>query len=164
MVGGDLYQIVSKYTERPSILDLGCGTGAKFPLLPDAYRHYHGVDISGEAIKRARALKRPHTSYETADILHYEPQESYDAILLIEVLNYLPTTKIVQFLRRLSAFLTPGGVMIIQIWDGAENHRRLTAAIKHTGMVMATVSTSATDTDSSRNFYILGTGEHTEGE
>ncbi len=156
--GSELYRIVQKYTCSPSILDLGCGTSANLPLIPGAYHHYHGVDISREAIKRARTLGRPDTSYETADILHYEPQESYDVILLSEVLNYLSATKITGFLRRLSAFLTPDGVIIIQVWDGAENHRLITTAIKDSGLVMAKERTPAIDVDNPRTLFILSTG------
>jgi SAM-dependent methyltransferase len=145
--GGELLQAVRKYAGQASILDLGCGTSANLPLLPGAYRHYHGVDISRKAIKRARSLGRADTSYETADILRYKPRQSYDVILLSEVLYYLPTTKIPGFLRRLSAFLTPAGVIIVQVWAGAENPG-LTAAIRDSGLVMTTDTTPALDAGS----------------
>jgi trans-aconitate methyltransferase len=157
--GSELFRIVQKYSYSPSILDLGCGTSANLPLIPDAYHHYHGVDISGEAIKRARMLGRPDTSYETADILHYEPHESYDVILLSEVLNYLSATKITGFLHRLSAFLAPDGVIIIQVWDGAENHRLITTAINDSGLVMAKERTPAIEADNPRTLFILSTGQ-----
>ena len=153
--GSQLLRIVQKYSGQASILDLGCGTSANLPLIPGAYRHYHGVDISRKAIKRARSLGRADTSYETADILHYQPRQSYDVIVLSEVLYYLPTTKIAGLLRRLSSCLTPDGVIIIQVWSGAENPG-LTSAISDTGLVMATETMMALDAAGNpRTVYIL---------
>jgi trans-aconitate methyltransferase len=152
--GSELLRIVEKYAGQANILDLGCGTSANLPLIPGAYRHYHGVDISRKAIKRARAQDRANTSYETADILHYRPRQSYDVILLSEVLYYLPTTKIAGFLRRLSAFLTPDGVIIIQVWAGAESPG-LSAAVTDSGLVMATETMTALAAGNPRTVYIL---------
>jgi trans-aconitate methyltransferase len=126
--GRELAEIIEKYVPQASILDLGCGTSANLPLAPGAYRRYHGVDISARAIKRARMTGRPHATYETADILAYAPQETYDAILLREVIYYLPVVKVSGFLDRLSGFLAPGGVIAIQVWTG-ERSPGLIAAI-----------------------------------
>lgn len=153
--GGELFRVIQKYCDKPDILDLGCGTSASLPLLPGAYRHYHGVDISSEAIKRAESLGRPHTSYEAADVLHYDPQGSYDVILLLEVIYYLPVAEITQLLRRLSGFLRPGGVMIVQLWSGAPDHDRVTAAIEHTGLVLARERRSAELADNAPMQYVL---------
>jgi trans-aconitate methyltransferase len=152
--GSELFKALQKYTEQPRILDLGCGKGANLPLVPGSYRSYHGVDISAEAVNRARSLNRPNASYESADILHYEPRESYDAILLIEVIYYLPTSDIAQFLRRLSASLAPGGVMMVLIWDGLDNFREITTAIYDSGLVKNTEKIAPAD-DNPRTLYIL---------
>lgn len=119
--GLELFQMVEEYAPMASILDLGCGTTANLPLTPGRFRHYHGVDISEKAIERARQLGRGSATYETADILTYVPREAYDVILLREVIYYLPLAKVSQLLRRLSAFLTPNGVILIQIWAGDKN-------------------------------------------
>jgi 2-polyprenyl-3-methyl-5-hydroxy-6-metoxy-1,4-benzoquinol methylase len=119
--GFELFEVVEEYAPMASILDLGCGTTANLPLTPGRFRHYHGVDISEKAIERARQLRRASATYETADILTYVPQEAYDVILLREVIYYLPLTKVGQLLRRLSTFLTPNGVILIQIWAGDKN-------------------------------------------
>lgn len=159
LAGSELLRIVQEYAGQASILDLGCGTSANLPLTPGAYRHYHGVDISRKAIKRARSLGRAHTSYETADILHYEPRESYDVILLSEVLYYLRTAEIAGLLRRLSAFLAPAGVIIIQVWAGAESPG-LAAAISNSGLALATEKMPAPDASNPRTLYILHSGQH----
>ena len=117
LAGHGLLQIMQKYAPQASILDLGCGASANLPLMPGTYRRYHGVDISEKAIEKARSLGRVDASYETADILAYVPKEAYDAILLSEVVGHLPTAEISGFLRRLSGFLTPAGVILVQIWQ-----------------------------------------------
>lgn len=152
--GGELFKVVQRYNEKPRILDLGCGTGVNLPLAPGTYRSYHGVDISAEAISRARSLNRPDTSYETADILHYRPQESYDVILLSEVIYYLPLGRISRFLRRLPGFLAPGGVIIIRVWGGLENRSQIEAAIYDSGLVIANERIAPPD-GHPRTFYIL---------
>ncbi len=131
--GRELAGIIEQYTPGASILDLGCGTSANLPLEPGTYRSYHGVDISGKAIKRARMLRRPHATYETADILTYAPRGTYDAVLLREVIYYLPPGQVSGFLARLSGFLAPGGVILIQVWAG-ERGPGLIAAIEGSGL------------------------------
>jgi SAM-dependent methyltransferase len=115
--GAQLMTLLEKYTVRPEILDLGCGRSINIGLNAGNYRHYHGVDISMNAIATARRLARPDTSFEVADILGYETGRRYDAILLREVLYYLPAEKIPEFLRRIAGFLEPAGKIFIQFWD-----------------------------------------------
>ena len=99
------------------VLDLGCGTTANLPLNPGRFRHYHGVDISRKAIARARALRRPNTSFEVADILTYRTRQRYDAILMREVIYYFPAEHVPDLLRRLSHMLEPGGRILVTIYD-----------------------------------------------
>ena len=152
--GGELLQIVEKYAPQASILDLGCGASANLPLAPGIYRHYHGVDISAKAIERARMLGRENATYETADVLTYVPREAYDAILLREVIYYLPVAKISGFLRRLSAFLTPNGVILIQVW-ASENTPGLVAAIQGAGLPVMQDKNSEVDPGHAA-IYLLG--------
>ena len=116
--GAEMLQFVERYSSHAKILDLGCGTSASVPLVPGRYRHYHGVDISATAIRQARRLKRPDTSFEVADIFTYEPDEHYDAILLREVLYYFSADEAVELLRRLARFLSADGKIFVQVWRG----------------------------------------------
>jgi SAM-dependent methyltransferase len=109
--------MLEKYALHGRLLDLGCGTSRNLPLNPDNYAQYHGVDISSEAIRQARALGRPNSSFETGDILTYHTDEKYDAVLLREVLYYLPRKEVPGLLERVATLLTPGGVAVIQIWN-----------------------------------------------
>jgi SAM-dependent methyltransferase len=112
--GVELLTLVADYIPNATILDLGCGTSANLPLTQSKYRHYHGVDISTTAISRARALGRPNTSFEAADILAYETTEKYDAILLREVLYYFTPEKTKKLLQNLIGMLRSDGKIFVQ--------------------------------------------------
>jgi trans-aconitate methyltransferase len=157
--GRELAGIVEAHAAQASILDLGCGTSVNLPLTPGAYRRYHGVDISAKAIKRARLAGRPGATYETADILSYAPQEAYDAILLREVIYYLPLPKVSGFLSRLSGFLAPGGVIVIQVWAD-ERNPDLIAAIEASALPVMLKKTLDLDPEHPM-VYLLGKA-HTE--
>lgn len=109
--------LIETWAPRPTILDLGCGTSANLPLTPGSYRHYHGVDISRKAIAQARALGRPDTSFEVADIRTFRSADRYDAILLREVIYYLSGAESAALLRRLPELLTPRGRIVVQVYD-----------------------------------------------
>lgn len=113
--------LIERYAPQARILDLGCGTTVNMALVPGRYRHYHGVDISRWAIRRARALRRPDTSFEVADVLHYRPTETFDVILLREVLYYFPVDELVGLLRRLAGSLAPTGTIIITLYDSNDS-------------------------------------------
>ena len=83
------------------------------------------LSLQASIIRKSRSR----ATYETADILTYAQREAYDAILLREVIYYLPTAKVSGFLERLSGFLAPGGVLLIQVWAG-ETNPDLIAAIE----------------------------------
>jgi SAM-dependent methyltransferase len=114
--GVQALMLIEEYAPNASILDLGCGTSANLPLDRGTYRRYHGVDISTAAVDRGRALGRPNTSFETAEILSYDTGERYDAILLREVLYYFAVDRVAPLMRRLSEFLEPGGKIFVSLW------------------------------------------------
>lgn len=119
------------------ILDLGCGTSKNVPLEHSRYGHYHGVDISRQAIARARALNRPNTSFEVADILTYHTDDRYDAIFLREVLYYFPVGTVADLLRRCAGMLRPGGIIFVQLYDVVgEAGRGIVASLHTSGLVI----------------------------
>jgi trans-aconitate methyltransferase len=110
-------EFARRVNARPRVLDLGCGTTVNLALPTDGYRHYHGVDISRAAIRRARSLRRPHTSFEVAELLSYHTAERYDVVLLREVLYYFSLDEAVGLLHRAAGFLAPGGRLIVWLYD-----------------------------------------------
>jgi len=113
--GSEVLALVDKHSPHGRILDLGCGTSENLRLVPGTYAHYHGVDVSTEAIARARRVGRPSATFEAADIVTYATSERYDAILLREVLYYLPRECVADLLVRLASMLAPGGRIFVQL-------------------------------------------------
>ncbi|MDG4766362.1 class I SAM-dependent methyltransferase [Solwaraspora sp. WMMD406] len=129
--------LVRRHVPYPRILDLGCGTTANLALPPGRYRHYHGVDISRAAIRRARSLRRPDATFEVADVLRYRGTETYDAILFREVLYYFPPDQAVGLLLRAAGMLRPGGRILIWVYDtSSPTSQELVARIRDCGLVV----------------------------
>ncbi len=126
-------QLLDKYAPNPRILDLGCGTAINMTLPAGTYQRYHGVDISDAAIEKARSMNRKDYTFEVADISAYETKDKYDAVLLREVLYYLPPKDVPVVLRRAADALAPGGVVIVQLWNILK-YEYLVTAVRNSGL------------------------------
>jgi SAM-dependent methyltransferase len=98
--------------EPPRILDLGCGNGR----LATVYRHYPfrrylGVDLSAEAVARARALGLPGMEFIEGDFETWRPNETFDAIAFNECIGYArdPAATLEAF----RPHLAPGGCFFL---------------------------------------------------
>ncbi|WP_173035163.1 class I SAM-dependent methyltransferase [Phytohabitans flavus] len=135
---GSPLDLIQKYAPQARILDLGCGTTVNLPLVPGSYRHYHGVDISRTAIRRARSLRRADASFEVADVLSYQPAGQYDVILLREILYYFPLDDAMALLHRLAPALTPHGAIIVGVYDtGTPEGAALLDRVRDCGLAVA---------------------------
>jgi SAM-dependent methyltransferase len=146
--------LIETWAPRPSILDLGCGTSANLPLSAGRYRHYHGVDISGRAIAQARALRRPDTSFEVADIREFRSTRRYDAILLREVIYYLSVPESERLLRRLPGMLTERGRILVQVYDTARS-AEFVRVIRGCGLTVAAELPVHPDDGPAGAFFVL---------
>jgi trans-aconitate methyltransferase len=71
------------------VLDVGCGSGRLATVLqryPLAY--YLGVDLSSEAVARARNLKLPAMEFVEGNYETWRPDRRFDAILFNECIGY----------------------------------------------------------------------------
>ncbi|MEU4690067.1 class I SAM-dependent methyltransferase [Actinoplanes sp. NPDC023714] len=125
--------LITKFADGGRILDLGCGTTQNLHLEAGGYALYHGVDISPDAIARARALGRPDSAYDVADVVSYPITGRYDLILLREVIYYLPLRAAARLVRRCGDSLTDGGVVAVIIWN-TEMYGRTAAAARRCGL------------------------------
>jgi 2-polyprenyl-3-methyl-5-hydroxy-6-metoxy-1,4-benzoquinol methylase len=113
------YLIVAGYLQAlfraPAVLDIGCGHGRLVKLL-DGVRpaRYHGIDLSREAVARARRCARAGMTFEVADLNAWEPRERYDVIVFCESLNYAAHPA--STLRRYAGSLAPGGALIVSLF------------------------------------------------
>jgi biofilm PGA synthesis N-glycosyltransferase PgaC len=123
-----IYHYLDRYCDHGSILDLGCGSGnTGCEMEPSRYGQYTGVDISEQAVQRARTRsmsdqRHEKNEYVCADISRYEPRQRYDVILFRESLFYVPRPQIVALLERYRSWLTERGVFIVRMCDRKRYH------------------------------------------
>jgi ubiquinone/menaquinone biosynthesis C-methylase UbiE len=104
---------------RGRLLEVGCGPGIMMPELVAMGFEAHGVDVSGEMIRRATQRmaghpleKRCHFSVGDVERLEF-PDAAFDALLCMGVLEYLP--RYTRALEEMSRVLKPGGVGVIAL-------------------------------------------------
>ena len=103
------------------VLSLGCGAGHLDRILKQhgfIFRSFTGVDISGQAIERARALAdeiglAPAIRYAAADLNHIElPALSFDFIYFFQSLHHIEALEHV--LGQCERALRPDGLLLDQ--------------------------------------------------
>lgn len=117
---------VERHAADGFVLDVGCSQGILQEGL--SYRRYLGVDSYRPAICRAQAAwgadgAGRRTGFVHADAATFEPDEAPDAVVLNEVLYYLPHP--VRVVQRYADLLAPGGVVVISCYARTWPTRRL---------------------------------------
>jgi uncharacterized protein (DUF2062 family)/2-polyprenyl-3-methyl-5-hydroxy-6-metoxy-1,4-benzoquinol methylase len=126
---------------RGRLLDLGCGRGVALALLAAARAQLErgtwpagwpqppalqltGIEAAAEPAVAARAGLCGQATIETADLLAADLPAA-DAVLLIDVLRYLPAAQQEQILARAAAILPPGGILLLREADAGAGWRFL---------------------------------------
>ncbi len=99
-----IYELTGK--ESPSVLDLGCGTGL---ILSWFNGRRVGVDCSEKMLEVAER-ERPGPTYVFSDISNFRTEERFDAIILVDVIEFL---KDLSFFRQLRNLLNQDGVLLV---------------------------------------------------
>jgi 2-polyprenyl-3-methyl-5-hydroxy-6-metoxy-1,4-benzoquinol methylase len=97
-----------------AVLDIGCGEGVLQSIVagaPDG--SYTGIDVSAQAIAKARAAAGAEADFFVADAREFCTSRRFDAIILNEVLYYFPDP--ITLLQRLQTLLREGGIFIISM-------------------------------------------------
>ncbi|MFH1459646.1 MAG: class I SAM-dependent methyltransferase [Candidatus Omnitrophota bacterium] len=101
--------------KQAKILDVGCGTGYwLYYLKKKGYTNYSGIDISAQQVKICR--ERINAEVEQADVFEYlkNKENSYDLIVGHDILEHIPKTKVITFLRLIYEALKPGGKVFLR--------------------------------------------------
>lgn len=105
-----------KISENARVLDAGCGAGRNTPLLSRRNWRYHGMDISRDAVEKARS-RLPHCTFSSGDILDGTgPDGLFDMVVDIGCFHTIPPYRRVQYLHRIHSLLRPDGVFILAAW------------------------------------------------
>jgi len=128
-------------SDRSRILDIGCGQGLLTSWLlaakacaarghwPAAWRpapaaaHVRGVELMAHDVKRAeralaRAVEGGEVDFLQADMCNTEFAQS-DAVVILDVLHYVPVPAQDDVLARVRQCLSPGGVLLLRVGDAA---------------------------------------------
>jgi SAM-dependent methyltransferase len=96
-----------------SILDVGCGVGQYHGLIRDRFSRISGVDVSTEAIDRARGVN-PGVDYHAypGDRLPFD-DGAFDCAYAICVLHHVPVPQWESFVAEMRRVLRPGGLALL---------------------------------------------------
>lgn len=108
-----LVRRIAQKTPGSHVLDLGCGNGALAVALADDDIRYTGIDISKEAIARAKEVAPPTAHFLVAPIGRPGPElEPIDILVCNEVLYYVePRQTLAAYRSRMSS----EGVVVVSI-------------------------------------------------
>ncbi|HEU4931498.1 MAG TPA: methyltransferase domain-containing protein [Pyrinomonadaceae bacterium] len=113
----------------PSILDVGCGTGANLKMLA-AYGKAEGVDISPQAVEFCRQRGLDSVRLGAAEDLPYE-DDSFELVTALDVIEHLDDDvaglrEMRRVLRRDGRILlfVPAFMFLWGVQDDVSNHRR----------------------------------------
>ncbi len=114
---------VERHAATGFVLDIGCSQG----ILQEGLRYgsYLGIDSFEAAIRRATAKVDVRTAFQVADATTFRPRRAPDAVVLNEVVYYLPDP--LATIEHYATQLAAGGVIIISIYARAWSSRRLLA-------------------------------------
>ncbi len=102
------------FAENARILELGCGFGALTGLLIEKGAHVDAVDRDAERVQavQERFSDTEKLSVYTEDIRTYRPQETYDCIVIIDLLEEYEGER-EELIRRCSSWLKDDGVLLL---------------------------------------------------
>ncbi len=126
---------------RSRILDIGCGQGlltswllaaktcaarGQWPatwLPAPSASHVRGVELMAHDVERAEralagAVRGGHAQFLQADMCRTEFDQT-DAVVILDVLHYVPVAAQDEVLQRVRRSLAPGGVLLLRVGDAA---------------------------------------------
>ncbi len=120
---------------NPTILDIGCGHGVLNQRMLDSsysYKSFTGLDFSKVSIEKAITKNYPDSKFLTADVITYQPDQKFDAIIFNEAFYYIHETEKSNVLERMLEHLNENGVLVNSIyreglgcWEYFKEHPKL---------------------------------------
>lgn len=110
-----------------SALEVGCSIGVLTRALAERCDAILGLDVAAAALDQARARCRARAGvrFARAQVPGAWPEETFDLILLSEVVYYLDAGDVARLVARVRGSLRPRGDVVLVHWTG-ETHYPLT--------------------------------------
>lgn len=110
--------------EGESILDIGCGDGRVFEIFKGKGVSYAGIDVSEEAIDKAKSrwskeIAEGRADFHVGDILRIPVEDGrYDAVVAAGVLHHVPSEEYrARAVSEMARGVRPGGYVLIAVWN-----------------------------------------------
>lgn len=121
-----LYSMVAAVCD-PSwrVLEIGCGVGRLLKALAPRFSYLHGVDVSGEMIRRSRHYLAGIANVATTetngtDLRPFTPS-SFNLIYSYVAFQHMPEEVFSRYLDEANRLLMPNGYLLFQIYVGTPN-------------------------------------------
>lgn len=117
-----VYAHLERFARGGKILDLGCGSGnTANEMANSSYSSYTGVDISEEALVKARRRTQANgrgakNSFYCSDFTSYISSDRYDVILFRESMYHVPLSKVTVVIEKYAKNLKEEGVFIVRLF------------------------------------------------
>ena len=119
-----------------SVLDLGCGTGITSRYLACGGRDVVGVDLSPVLIQHAKTYNSHFgaVEYYVSDIKDFKATDTFDAILMVDVLEHVLTESLPDLFQTLSSLShentkiylnIPSGDVMNWLWENQPDTRQI---------------------------------------
>lgn len=97
------------------VLDVGCGRGELLEILRDDGVEAIGVDLDAAMVEHCRAKGLEHVEVgDAAGYLEGLADGSLGAVFAAQLIEHLPYSELLRFLRNVGAKLAPGGLAILE--------------------------------------------------
>lgn len=109
--------IISEIPKEAKVLDYGCGTGTLVNYLKQRFDDVVGIDASTSQIQVGQKKGLPLLRVGIDDFNDWckTHQNTFDVIFLIDVLEHIPVSEQVNFLKSLSSVLKEDAVIFIKV-------------------------------------------------
>lgn len=101
---------------KPSLLEIGCGSGRWAVALNKHLKNYSGIDISRVSINKAvevcKSKNINNCDFYTASVAEFNSDQKFDIIYLGGVTQYMENNEFNESILYLKKFLKPNGIFI----------------------------------------------------
>lgn len=113
------YEIASRIVRGRRVAEFCCGEGAGTKLLAEKAERVEACDVDADAVAKARRRCEGLTNiaFHVADVLTWQ-NKPCDVAVAFECLEHFPEEEALTFLDRLSAAVSPKGVLLLTTPDG----------------------------------------------